>query len=86
MTPCDPPVQVESLSLIGGNLDFSGFGDGSLWSAIFTFLYVDLLDTTATLFAMAKYAKLMDENGNFEGQEVSEQLRRDDTNQPFYIQ
>ena len=51
--------QVESLSLIGGQLDFDGFSDGSLWSAIFTFLYVDLLDTTATLFAMAKFANLM---------------------------
>ena len=40
---------------------------GGLAIALFTFLYVDLLDTTGTLFAMAKYAKMIDETGDFEG-------------------
>lgn len=61
-------VNVESLSAIGGQLDFDGFGTSQLWIALFTFLYVDLLDTTGTLFAMAKFANMLDEEGNFEGQ------------------
>mmetsp|Transcript_28278 Transcript_28278/g.34339 ORF Transcript_28278/g.34339 Transcript_28278/m.34339 type:complete len:642 (+) Transcript_28278:171-2096(+) len=64
-------AKVEPVGIVAGKLDFDGFSDGSLWSAIFTFLYVDLLDTTATLFAMAKFANLLDENGNFEGQEIA---------------
>lgn len=40
---------------------------GGLAIALFTFLYVDLLDTTGTLFAMAKYAKMIDDTGDFEG-------------------
>eukprot|EP00951_Prasinocladus_malaysianus_P015248 scaffold116710_cov43-Prasinocladus_malaysianus.AAC.1 len=64
-------VTVEPVNLVAGQMDFSGFLDGSLWSAVFTFLYVDLLDTTATLFAMAKFAGLMDAQGNFEGQRVA---------------
>lgn len=43
--------------------------------ALFTFLYVDLLDTTATLFAMARYAKMLDPvTGDFEG---STKVRRE---------
>jgi AGZA family xanthine/uracil permease-like MFS transporter len=38
-----------------------------LWIALVTFLYVDLLDTTGTLFAMAKYANILDADGDFEG-------------------
>ena len=64
-------VTVEPVTLVAGQMDFSGFMDGSLWGAVFTFLYVDLLDTTATLFAMAKFAGLMDSQGNFEGQRVA---------------
>ena len=48
---------------------------GGLAIALFTFLYVDLLDTTATLFAMARYAKMLDPvTGDFEG---STKVRRD---------
>eukprot|EP00617_Octactis_speculum_P016619 CAMPEP_0185745944 /NCGR_PEP_ID=MMETSP1174-20130828/4331_1 /TAXON_ID=35687 /ORGANISM="Dictyocha speculum, Strain CCMP1381" /LENGTH=549 /DNA_ID=CAMNT_0028420245 /DNA_START=24 /DNA_END=1673 /DNA_ORIENTATION=- len=49
---------------------FVGFGEGgsALAIALITFLYVDLLDTTGTLYAMSKFAGLQDEEGNFEGQ------------------
>jgi AGZA family xanthine/uracil permease-like MFS transporter len=39
----------------------------TLLIALGTFLYVDLLDTTATLFAMAKFAGMLDEKGGFPG-------------------
>ncbi|CEM35768.1 unnamed protein product [Vitrella brassicaformis CCMP3155] len=60
----DPP----SLSLTGLALDFSTFADGSVWNALITFLYIDLLDTTGTLYSMASFAGLMNENGSFEGE------------------
>ena len=53
--------------MTAGKLDFS-WNQGGLAIALFTFLYVDLLDTTATLFAMARYAKMLDPvTGDFEG-------------------
>lgn len=42
----------------GAALDFSGFGSGSLWVALVTFLYVDFLDTTGTLFSMCNFVNL----------------------------
>jgi len=62
-------VRVEPMSATAFQMDFgfdSGQG-GEVFVALFTFLYVDLLDTTGTLFAMAKFAKIVDEEGNFEG-------------------
>ncbi|KAJ6365772.1 hypothetical protein OIU76_030531 [Salix suchowensis] len=41
---------------------------GSFWEALVTFLYVDILDTTGTLYSMAKFAGFTDVNGDFEGQ------------------
>lgn len=46
---------VPDTSLIAGKLSFSGFSDGDLWLALFTFLYVDFLDATGTLFSMANF-------------------------------
>ena len=45
--------------------------DADVWLALFTFLYVDLLDTTGTLYSMASFAGMVDDNGDFEGQTVS---------------
>jgi AGZA family xanthine/uracil permease-like MFS transporter len=62
-------VRVEPMTLTAGQLDF-GFNSeqgGEVFLALFTFLYVDLLDTTGTLFAMATFAGLVDEEGGFEG-------------------
>lgn len=36
-------------------LDFDGFGSRDVWVALLTFLYVDFLDTTGTLFSMATH-------------------------------
>ncbi|TPX63677.1 hypothetical protein SpCBS45565_g06459 [Spizellomyces sp. 'palustris'] len=59
-------VDVPRIRHIGGALDFS-LGSGEVWVALITFLYVDILDTTGTMFSMAKYAGFMDESGDFEG-------------------
>ncbi|KAG2376645.1 Adenine/guanine permease-like protein [Vigna angularis] len=38
------------------------------WEAVVTFLYVDILDTTGTLYSMACFAGFTNEKGKFEGQ------------------
>ncbi|KAF7315662.1 Purine transporter [Mycena indigotica] len=36
------------------------YGNGHVWYALITFMYVDILDTTGTLYSMAKFANLRD--------------------------
>jgi len=43
----------------GNAIDFN-HGKGKVWYALITFLYVDILDTTGTLYSMAKFAGLRD--------------------------
>ena len=43
------------------NIDWSGFGNGQVWIALITFLYVDALDTTGTMTAMSRAAGLYNE-------------------------
>ncbi|KAJ4412970.1 hypothetical protein N0V85_003611 [Neurospora sp. IMI 360204] len=51
--------------------DISGHG-GQFGLALITFLYVDILDTTGTMYAMARYASLVDpETGDFEGSTIA---------------
>uniref|UniRef100_A0ACD5YJA0 Uncharacterized protein n=1 Tax=Avena sativa TaxID=4498 RepID=A0ACD5YJA0_AVESA len=60
---------VHRIQSTAGALDFSGAGHGFFWEALFTFLYVDILDTTGTLYSMARFAGFMDDaTGEFEGQ------------------
>ncbi|KAI0641787.1 permease family-domain-containing protein [Trametes meyenii] len=47
------------LKHIGNALDYN-YGKGKVWYALITFLYVDILDTTGTLYSMAKFAGLRD--------------------------
>ncbi|KAI6152927.1 permease family-domain-containing protein [Pisolithus thermaeus] len=47
------------LQHIGNALDYN-YGKGKVWYALVTFLYVDILDTTGTLYSMAKFAGLRD--------------------------
>lgn len=47
------------LKLIGGAIDFD-YSNGRVWYALITMLYVDILDTTGTLYSMAKFAGLRD--------------------------
>lgn len=50
------------------NIDWHGYNTGHAWLALITFLYIDLLDTTGTLYAMTTHAGLVDvRNGDFEG-------------------
>ncbi|KAI0357089.1 hypothetical protein OH77DRAFT_127555 [Trametes cingulata] len=47
------------LKHVGNALDYN-YANGKVWYALVTFLYVDILDTTGTLYAMAKFAGLRD--------------------------
>ncbi|KAG2134678.1 permease family-domain-containing protein [Suillus cothurnatus] len=47
------------LQHIGNALDYH-YGNGKVWYALITFLYVDILDTTGTLYSMVKFAGLRD--------------------------
>ncbi|KAF3961525.1 hypothetical protein CMV_013872 [Castanea mollissima] len=61
-------VDVHVIKSTAGALSFKGMGKGYFWEALVTFLYVDILDTTGTLYSMARFAGFTDANGNFEGQ------------------
>ncbi|KAJ4971658.1 hypothetical protein NE237_004757 [Protea cynaroides] len=61
-------VDVHSIQKTAGALSFAGIGKGYFWQALITFLYVDILDTTGTLYSMARFAGFTDSNGDFEGQ------------------
>jgi len=52
-------VAFKPISNIGGAIEFN-YGHGRVWYALVTFLYVDILDTTGTLYSMAKFAGLRD--------------------------
>lgn len=50
------------------NINWQGYDTGHAWLALIIFLYLDLLDTTGTLYAMATHAGLVDvRTGDFEG-------------------
>ncbi|XP_004240877.1 adenine/guanine permease AZG1 [Solanum lycopersicum] len=61
-------VDVHTIKTTAGALSFKNIGKGYFWEALITFLYVDILDTTGTLYSMARFAGFTDEQGNFEGQ------------------
>ncbi|KAF7973797.1 hypothetical protein HWV62_14158 [Athelia sp. TMB] len=47
------------LTHVANVLDYN-YGKAKVWYALVTFLYVDILDTTGTLYSMAKFAGLRD--------------------------
>jgi adenine/guanine/hypoxanthine permease len=51
-----------------GQLSFGGFRHGNVWLALLTLLYVDVLDTTGTMYSMAEYGGFVKEGGGFEGE------------------
>ncbi|KAK0544268.1 hypothetical protein OC845_005683 [Tilletia horrida] len=61
-----------SFELLGPkNIDFN-YGDGKVWLALISFLYIDIMDTTGTLYSMSRYAGLLDDRtGNFEGSSIA---------------
>ncbi|KAB1214085.1 Adenine/guanine permease AZG1 [Morella rubra] len=61
-------VDVHTIKSTAGALSFTDIGKGNFWQALITFLYVDVLDTTGTLYSMARFAGFVDQNGDFEGQ------------------
>jgi AGZA family xanthine/uracil permease-like MFS transporter len=61
-------ADVHTIESTAGAFSFAEFRKTELWVALVTFLYVDLLDTTGTLYSMAKFAGFVDEKGEFEGQ------------------
>lgn len=48
-------VQRPDTSKTDLEMDFSAFGTAELWAALFSFLYLDLLDATGTFYSMANY-------------------------------
>ncbi|KAK7057407.1 purine transporter [Favolaschia claudopus] len=52
-------VTFHKIEKIGNAIDYH-YGKGKVWYALVTFLYVDILDTTGTLYSMAKFAGLRD--------------------------
>ncbi|KAJ0044724.1 hypothetical protein Pint_06648 [Pistacia integerrima] len=61
-------VDIHVIQSTAGALSFKSIGKGYFWEALVTFLYVDILDTTGTLYSMARFAGFIDQNGDFEGQ------------------
>ncbi|KAF6139986.1 hypothetical protein GIB67_020377 [Kingdonia uniflora] len=61
-------VNVPTIQSTAGALSFKGLNTGHFWEALITMLYVDILDTTGTLYSMARFAGFTDANGDFEGQ------------------
>ncbi|XWS56957.1 hypothetical protein CRYUN_Cryun09bG0130200 [Craigia yunnanensis] len=61
-------VDIHLIEITAGALSFKTIGKGYFWEALVTFLYVDILDTTGTLYSMARFAGFTNQNGDFEGQ------------------
>jgi AGZA family xanthine/uracil permease-like MFS transporter len=58
-------VTVHNLQHVLGKFDFN-FATKEIWIALVTFLYVDILDTTGTMYSMARYGGFTDPAGDFE--------------------
>ncbi|KJA17332.1 hypothetical protein HYPSUDRAFT_206272 [Hypholoma sublateritium FD-334 SS-4] len=64
-------VSFHKLQKIGNAINYN-YGNGNVWYALITFLYVDILDTTGTLYSMAKFAGLRDPiTMDFEGSSIA---------------
>ncbi|KAK4756704.1 hypothetical protein SAY87_006831 [Trapa incisa] len=61
-------VDIHTIEKTAGALSFRNIGKGSFWEALVTFLYVDILDTTGTLYSMARFAGFAAPDGGFDGQ------------------
>ena len=64
-------VGYRSIKLIWNAIDYH-YSNGKVWYALTTLLYVDILDTTGTLYSMAKFAGLRDPvTMDFEGSTIA---------------
>ncbi|KAG0353144.1 permease family-domain-containing protein [Gamsiella multidivaricata] len=59
-------VTFHPIKNIIGKMDFQ-LDNSEIWIALVTFLYVDIMDTTGTLYSMAKFGGYMYKNGDFDG-------------------
>ncbi|KAL6858779.1 hypothetical protein ACP4OV_017781 [Aristida adscensionis] len=48
-------VDFHTITSTAGKPSFAGFRHGEVWLALLTLLYVDVLDTTGTMYSMAEY-------------------------------
>ena len=66
-------VATRPFHLLGpANVNWSAYSNGKVWIALISFLYVDLLDSTGTMVAMAKQAGVYDSKSNdFEGSSIA---------------
>ncbi|KAI9317270.1 permease family-domain-containing protein [Dichotomocladium elegans] len=58
-------VTVHPLNRVLAQFHFD-FTSREIWIALITFLYVDILDTTGTMYSMARYGGFTDKSGDFE--------------------
>ncbi|KAI8983036.1 permease family-domain-containing protein [Pilobolus umbonatus] len=58
-------VSVQGLGNVAGKLHFD-LSTKEFWIALITFLYVDIMDTTGTMYSMARYGGFCDKSGDFE--------------------
>ncbi|KAG1446668.1 hypothetical protein G6F55_011441 [Rhizopus delemar] len=56
---------IHDLKNVMGQFDFD-MTSKEIWIALITFLYVDILDTTGTMYSMARYGGFTDTAGDFE--------------------
>ncbi|KAI1317249.1 hypothetical protein EDD11_008735, partial [Mortierella claussenii] len=59
-------VTFHPIQSIMGKMNFQ-LNSSEIWIALVTFLYVDIMDTTGTLYSMAKFGGYMHKNGDFDG-------------------
>ncbi|KAJ7074652.1 permease family-domain-containing protein [Mycena amicta] len=52
-------VSFHPIQRVGNAIDYH-YGNGRVWYTLITLIYVDILDTTGTLYSMAKFANLRD--------------------------
>ncbi|WOL12789.1 adenine/guanine permease AZG2-like [Canna indica] len=61
-------VDFHMIENTAGRISFGGFNSSQVWVAVITLLYVDILDTTGSMYSMAEYGGFTDDKGGFEGE------------------
>ncbi|WOL02444.1 adenine/guanine permease AZG2-like [Canna indica] len=61
-------LNFHAIKSTAGRISFAGFNQSEVWLAVITILYVDVLDTTGSMYSMAEYGGFTDDKGSFEGE------------------
>lgn len=61
-------VDLHKIKRTAGMVDFAGLKSQKAWVPLLTLLYVDILDTTGSMYSMAEYAGFTNEKGGFKGE------------------